>query len=239
MVVFVVTGARGGIGLEYVRTLSEELSNTVVALVRNLNADLSELRAIETQSNSRVHVLECDISSSESVSQLSAQLASALGRDVKVDTLINNAAVLHSRHETSLDVSAEALHSHITSNVVGPARVVQALLPHLAPGAVIANITSGIGSLTMVSEGRINAEITPYSISKTALNMLTVHQAQHLKGKAIVVCIDPGHVKTEMGGPNAVVEKTDSAQSVLATLAGLKADDSGKFLLYNGTGLPW
>lgn len=239
MGVFVVTGARGGIGLEYIRTLSSEPANTVVALVRNLNADLSELRTIEAQSAGRVHILECDVSSPDSTSLLSARLLEALGPDVQVSTLINNAAVLHSRHETSLDLSAEALQSHMASNVIGPAQVLQALLPRLAPGAVVANITSGIGSLTMLSDGRIDAEITPYSISKAALNMLTVHQARHLKGKAIVVCVDPGHVKTEMGGPKAVVERADSAQGVLATLAALKPEESGRFLLYNGTELPW
>ena len=123
--------------------------------------------------------------------------------------------------------------------MIGSARMVQVLLPYLEKGAVITNITSGIGSLKKVSVGRINAEITPYSISKTALNMLTVHQAHHLKGKAIVVCMDPGHVKTEMGGPKAVLETTDSAQSVLASLSRLVPNGNGKFFLYNGTELPW
>jgi NAD(P)-dependent dehydrogenase (short-subunit alcohol dehydrogenase family) len=239
MAVFVVTGARRGIGLEYIRILSKEPSNTVVALVRDLNGDLSELHAIESKSNSCVHLVECDISSYDSISNVGTRLVSALGADFKISTLINNAAIQHSQQQTSLNMSAYSLQSHITTNVIGPARMVQVLLPYLEKGAVIANITSGIGSLKKVSVGRINAEITPYSINKTALNMLTVHQAHHLKGKAIVVCMDPGHVKTEMGGPKAVLETTDSAQSVLASVSRLVPDGNGKFFLYNGTELPW
>jgi NAD(P)-dependent dehydrogenase (short-subunit alcohol dehydrogenase family) len=239
MPVFVVTGARTGIGLEYVRQLANNPSNTVMAMVRDLKADILALTAIKSNNAGKVKILECDISSELSLSKLAPQIVSALGPERKVDVLINNAAILHSRHETCLNLSADALLSHFATNVIGPAKVLQTLLPHLAPGAVVANITSGIGSLTMLSDGRISAEVTPYSISKAALNMLTVHQAKQLKETAIVVCVDPGHVKTVMGGIGAVMEIEDSAKGVLAMLADLKVEDNGKFLLYNGTELPW
>jgi NAD(P)-dependent dehydrogenase (short-subunit alcohol dehydrogenase family) len=239
MPVFVVTGARTGIGLEYIRQLGNEPSNTVVALVRDLKADITALKAIVFSSNASVHISECDISSETSLSSLVPQLVSELGPGFKIDVLINNAAILHSRQETSLNLTADTLISHFSTNVVGPAKVLQILLPRLAPGAVVANISSGIGSLTMLSEGRIAAETTPYSISKTALNMLTVHQAKQLEGKVTIVCVDPGHVKTVMGGANAVLEISDSAKGVLALLARLKLEDNGKFFLYNGTELPW
>jgi NAD(P)-dependent dehydrogenase (short-subunit alcohol dehydrogenase family) len=106
----------------------------------------------------------------------------------------------------------------------------------------VANISSGIGSLTMLSDGRIPAKAAPYSLSKAALNMLTVHQARQLREEGsgvVVVAIDPGHVKTEMGGPEAVVEVADSARGVLGVLAGLGEGDSGRFLAYDGVGLEW
>jgi NAD(P)-dependent dehydrogenase (short-subunit alcohol dehydrogenase family) len=239
MPVFVIIGARTGIGLEYVRQLANSPLNTVLAIVRDLKADLTALTAVRSNNASKVHILECDISSEKSLSKLAPQIVSALVPEGKVNVLINNAAILHSPQETCLNTSADALLSHFSTNAIGPAKVLQNLLPHLATGAVVANITSGIGSLAMLSDGRISAEFTPYSISKTALNMLTVHQAKQLKGKATVVCVDPGHVKTVMGGNDAVMEIEDSAKGVLATLAGLKVEDNGKFLLYNGTELPW
>ncbi|KAL2174126.1 uncharacterized protein P884DRAFT_159406, partial [Thermothelomyces heterothallicus CBS 202.75] len=89
-------------------------------------------------------------------------------------------------------------------------------------------------------------EITPYGLSKAALNMLTVHQQAQLRargggsGGIVVVAVDPGHVKTEMGGPSAVVEVEDSARGVLKLVEGLtEREDGGKFWLYNGEELPW
>jgi len=48
---------------------------------------------------------------------------------------------------------------------------------------------------------------TTYSISKAAVNMLTVHQSEQLKDRGIkVICMDPGWVKTRMGGEGAILE---------------------------------
>ncbi|KAF7558121.1 hypothetical protein G7Z17_g182 [Cylindrodendrum hubeiense] len=239
MTVFVITGARTGIGRETIRQLATNPSNVVVAIVRDLQADISSLNDIKANSKGIVHIVECDISNSDSISQLVARLTEALGADFRINVLIQYAAVLHSREQTSTNLTAEALISHFTSNTVGPALVTQSLVPHLVPGAVVANITSGVGSLTMLTNGQITAGLTPYSISKAALNMLTIHQARHLGSQASVVAIDPGHVKTPMGGAGAVVEIPDSARGVIKIVTELKSEDSGKFILYNGTQLPW
>lgn len=93
--------------------------------------------------------------------------------------LINNAAILEEDAigETSLNLTSESLWKHIETNTMGPARVVQALLPLLAPGAIVANIASSPGSLGLIAGGRAKPFATPYSISGAATNMLTIHQA--------------------------------------------------------------
>lgn len=99
-----------------------------------------------------------------------------------------------------------------------------------------------MGSFAMLTNRHIPAQSTPYSVSKAALNMLTVHQAQQLRetgSKVVVVAVDPGHVKTEMGGPAAVVEVEDCVRGVLAVLAGVGEGDSGRLWSYNGEGLEW
>ena len=98
------------------------------------------------------------------------------------------------------------------------------------------------GTLALLAAGRIPVEATPYSVSKTALNMLTVHQQAQLRAQGsevVVVAIDPGHVKTEMGGPHAVVEPEDSVKGVLGVLGRVGAEEGGRFWAFDGAEVPW
>ncbi|KAI8158934.1 putative oxidoreductase [Colletotrichum sp. SAR 10_70] len=249
MPTYVITGARDGIGLEYVAQLSLRPATTVLALVRSLAADLARLRAIQASPNRKgtVHVLECDISSPESLAALPSRVFAAVGDGPnKIDVLINNAATLQNTEQRALSLDAAALEAHMTTNVVGPARTLQVLFPFFHDGkqqdrrTVVANITSGAGSFGWVTSGVCPHELTPYAISKAALNMLTVHQAMQLKGRGVVVvAVDPGHVKTKSGGPGAKVEVADCAGGILKLLGGLGVEDSGKLYLYDGREIPW
>lgn len=237
-----ITGANRGIGLEYVRQLAANASNTVVALVRSASAANPELEAAATAGPGKIHILECDVSSSASISALPGLINSTLGADTKFDLVINNAAILHSQTLSPLDVTPDAVFSHMTTNLIGPMLTFQVLQPFLKEGSKIANISSGAGCITMTADGRMKSlrPITAYSISKAALNMLTACQAKHMEPKGVVVvAVDPGWVKTKMGGPGAQIEIADSARDVLKTLDGLTMKDTAKFVLYNGTELPW
>ncbi|KAK7914561.1 NAD(P)-binding protein [Apiospora marii] len=239
MPVYVVTGSRGGIGLEYARQLTANPSNTVVCTVRDTSADISDLQNVMAKSEGRGHIVQCDISSESSIATLALAIPPILG-EKKIDVLVNNAAIQQSQGQTGLNLDGASLLSHMTTNVIGPAKVTQTLLPYLREGsAIIANISSGLGSLALLSNRTIGPSMTPYSISKCALNMLMVHQARELRGKAVVVCVDPGHVKTVMGGPEAAVEVDDSARGVLEVLSGLKTEDTGKFFQYTGDNVPF
>lgn len=243
MKTYFISGVRTGIGLEYVRQLSSHEGSTVIGTVRSLSKD-TDLGKLETIINSpdtkaQIHLVECDLSSADSISSLGSRLPPGL--EGKINVVIQNAAILLPicQSESSLKITPTSLQDHLTTNVIGPALIVQSLLPYLAPRAKIANISSGLGSKAMLSDERIPPHNTSYSISKAALNMLTVHQAYDLKNRAIVICVDPGHVKTQMGGPGAPLEVSESARGVLGVLEQLKDEDSGKFLLYDGRALEW
>ena len=235
MPTYFITGTSRGIGLEYVRQLSKTPDNTIYATVRSLSSDHSELKALNTHSN--IHILECEFSSEASI----GKLADAIPAGTQFDYIINNAAIQQSQSQKAFNLGWDLVLSHVTSNALGPAKVVQTLLPFIKPGgnAVVVNITSGMGSLGLQATGKIPPHILPYCISKASLNMLTVHQAFELKGKAIVVCVDPGHVKTQLGGDSAPLEVDESAGGVLKVVHGLQSSDSGKYLLYDGKELPW
>lgn len=237
MPTYLITGARQGIGLEYVQQLSTLAENTVIAVVRSLDGDLTSLRSIINHpgTTGTIYLVQCELSSLESVASLPAQLPSG----TTLHFIVQNAALLERSDHTALTETPERLLAHFSANVVGPSKLIQVLEPFFAADARIVLITSGMGSLGMLTNGRIPTAVPSYSISKAALNMLTVHLALALKGKAMIACVDPGHVKTQMGGPHATVEVADSASGVLGVLRGLKEGDSGHFFLYNGQTMPW
>ena len=239
MPVYVITGANRGLGLEFVRQLSSESSNTILAATRSISRDISALESLKSNS-ATLHILQCDTGSEDSIAAFSKEVGSILGgADKKINFLLNNAGINATSEQTSLTLTSESLLDHINVNVMGPAKTVQVLESHLHSGSVVMNMTSGIGGLTY-SRTKDPATCTSYSISKAAVNMLTVHQASHLKSKGVIfVCVDPGWVKTDMGGKGAVLEKEVSIGGMLNTLSHLKSEDSGKFFLYDGSEKAW
>ncbi|KAA6415789.1 MAG: short chain dehydrogenase reductase SDR [Lasallia pustulata] len=103
------------------------------------------------------------------------------------------------------------------------------------------NMPSGLGSCAK-SKLMVPTTCATYSISKAALNKLSVHQAHDYgadsKG-AVVICMDPGWVKTRMGGEGAVLTPAESIGGMLKTLHGVGEADAGKCFAYSGEGVPW
>jgi NAD(P)-dependent dehydrogenase (short-subunit alcohol dehydrogenase family) len=96
--------------------------------------------------------------------------------------------------------------------------------------------------------GRLSAQITrqgsgqlyAYSTSKTALNMLTCNFAAEFYREGLTcVALDPGWVKTNMGGPNAPLTAAESAVAILNTIQHLTIKRTGQFLNRNGNRLQW
>ena len=149
--------------------------------------------------------------------------------------LINNAGINSNPGRTALDVLPEEIMTHIEVNVVGPAEVVKAMEPYLGKGSVVLNMTSGLGSI-----GKGMFKHTAYAISKGALNMLTAHQADELKGRGVrVIVMDPGWVKTRMGGSEAMIEAKESIGGMLKVLKKNGLEDTGSFYQYDGEIVPW
>jgi NAD(P)-dependent dehydrogenase (short-subunit alcohol dehydrogenase family) len=128
-------------------------------------------------------------------------------------------------------------------NVLGPAKMVELLLDAglLSADVRILNMSSGLGSMQR-STGIKPRKCAGYSISKAGLNMLTVHQSEDLKPHlpgAVVIAMDPGWVKTRMGGDGAVLEAHESIAGMLRVLHGLRSEDSGLYYQYNGERSLW
>ncbi|KAF2271280.1 NAD(P)-binding protein [Westerdykella ornata] len=237
MPTYFLTGANRGIGLEFVRQLSSNPANVIIAAVRSLSQDHSDLSSL-SDSAKNVHIIECEVSSQDSLSALPFRIAEILSKTgSNLDYLFNVAGINATSSDTSLSISPESLHHHMDVNVLGPAKIVESLAQYLAPGAVVMNMSSGLGSMTVALS---TPKCCTYSISKAALNMLTLHQARDLKRQhVIVICMDPGWVKTRMGGKGAMVEPEVSISGMLEVIGGLKQEDSGKYYRFDGAIVPW
>ncbi|KAF2013052.1 NAD(P)-binding protein [Aaosphaeria arxii CBS 175.79] len=236
MPTYFLTGANRGIGLEFTRQLSSQPSNSIIAAVRSKRGDIAELESLASKGN--VHIIECDVSSLDSISSLEFRVAEVLSKTgASINYLFNVAGINATSSDTSLSIDPVSLQNHIDTNVLGPAKIVEALRQYLARGAVVMNMTSGLGSMTVALD---TPKCCTYSISKAAQNMLTLHQSRDLRrNHAIVICMDPGWVKTRMGGKGAMVEPQVSIEGMLQVIRSLRKEDSGKFYRFDGSQVPW
>ncbi|CAD0095951.1 unnamed protein product [Aureobasidium mustum] len=240
MPVYVLTGANRGLGLEFVRQLSADSSNTVIGAVRSMSNDLTDLKSLNKNNN--IHILECDTGDASSITSFVEACGNTLSGK-KIDYLLNNSGINAVPEQDSLSISEGDMNEHIKINVLGPAKTTEGFhkADLLASDVKVLNMTSGLGSMK-VSIGIKPRKCTTYSISKAALNMLTIHQGEELRKKlqgAVVISMDPGWVKTRMGGEGALIEAHESISGMLKVLHGLKKEDTASFWTYTGEQVPW
>ena len=97
-------------------------------------------------------------------------------------------------------------------------------------------ITSGMGSIADNTSGGAIA----YRSSKAAVNMVIRSAAIDLRSRGITcVVVNPGWVKTDLGGPNATLTPMESVKAMRRVVSTLGPPHSGKFYHYDGTEYPW
>ena len=206
-----ITGANRGIGLALTRRFLQ-LGQRVLAGVRNPSQP-SPFDAWPSEERARLTVITLDVTSSESVKQAEAEVRKVVSG---LDVLVNMAGISPFPHDARLgNVAIDQVVQAFETNVVGPLRTAQAFLPLLraatskARPARLVNVSSGVASMT----GKDNGMFYAYGVSKTALNMLSLTESFDLKEDNVcVVALDPGWVRTDLGGPNAHLAPEESAQ---------------------------
>jgi NAD(P)-dependent dehydrogenase (short-subunit alcohol dehydrogenase family) len=227
-----VTGANRGIGLEFTRQLLARGAR-VHAACRHPGRAL-ELTALAGAHPGHLRVLPLDLTREKSIAELARETAALTDA---LDLLVNNAGVL-AAGERFGELAAKAFVDAFATNALGPLLLSQALAPLLERGTrpFIVNLSSNLGSL-----GETTAFHTPsYDISKAALNMVTRLLAAELAPRGIgVVSVNPGWVRTDMGGARAPIEVADSVAAMLDLIAGFDATASGRFLDRRGDDIAW
>jgi NAD(P)-dependent dehydrogenase (short-subunit alcohol dehydrogenase family) len=96
-------------------------------------------------------------------------------------------------------------------------------------------LTSKMGSISDSSTGAL-----AYRASKAAVNMIMHVLARDWAAAGILVAIlHPGWVKTDMGGPGALITPQESVRGLRARIAELSAATSGRYLDYRGKEIAW
>jgi NAD(P)-dependent dehydrogenase (short-subunit alcohol dehydrogenase family) len=175
-----------------------------------------------------------DLSSAKSIAACEKQIQ----RMIKsIDIHINNAGILLDENETS--VHPDTLRATLEVNLIGTIDLTERMIPLINSGGHIVNVSSSAGSLELTSKLKShNPHHYPaYKISKTALNMYTVTLAQELKKKNITVSsVNPGWVKTDMGGPGGEFTPEQAAERIYALA--IKPPATGGFW-FGKKRLPW
>ncbi len=240
--VALVTGANRGIGLETARELGKQ-GFLVILGVRDPQKGESALADLRRE-KIEAELVAYDATRPETDEQVRAYIEKKHGH---LDVLVNNAGIAREvlfGNTNASTVSQEVLRETFEVNVFAVVRLTQALLPLLlkAPAGRIVNLSSVLGSLGLHSapDSPIGAaKAVAYNASKSALNAFTVHLALELKGTNVKVnAAHPGWVKTELGGPHAPMELSDSAKTSVR-LATLGPDGPTGGFFHEGDPLPW
>jgi len=150
-----------------------------------------------------VRLLVIDVTKTESVEAAAQRV---LKEEGKLDMLINNAGISGAQPVAPSAQSISDVMAVYDTNVFGIIRVTQAFIPLLkaAHGARVIMVSSGLGSLTWVSDPQhpyAQVQAMGYTSSKTAVNAITVAFAKELIDDGIsVTAVDPGYTATDFNG---------------------------------------
>lgn len=221
-----ITGAGRGLGLEFARQYAAE-GWKVLGTVRDPRAG-SALAALGKD----VEVHLADMADRATIARLGRDLAG-----VPIDVLICNAGIYGPRGLSLGHTDYAEYEQVLRINVLAPLACVQALAASVAASAQkkIVMMSSALGSMTLGGRGSL-----VYNSSKAALNSIAVSLAHALQDRGIIVVpVTPGWNRTDMGGADAPLAPVESIASLRGVIAGLTPAQSGHFLNYDGTSIPW
>lgn len=221
-----IVGASRGIGLGLVE---EYLARgwSVIATVRDAEAE-AELAAMDR--TGRLTVLRADVTHDGDLQALDDRVDRAL------DLLFVNAGVMGPEDMTT--ATPEEINQVMQTNAFGPARLAWALADRVRPKTgVIALMSTGMASIADNGSGGYDI----YRASKAAQNMLARSLwVGHGKGRGLtVLSINPGWVKTAMGGRDATIDVSTSARGIADQIEAHAGTGEHRFIGWNGRELPW
>ena len=198
-------------------------------------AQAEALHALAARHPDTVQVYALDVADRAQIGHLAQTLASE-----PIDLLLNNAGIYPDEDFAGgfgRTDYAQWMHA-FEINTMAPLKMAEAFVAQVARSKlkIIATIGSKMGSVSDNSSGGAYL----YRTSKAAVNMVVKSLALDLKDRGIAaVVLNPGWVRTDMGGPNAMLPVEQSVGGLRRVIGKLTPADSGKFLNYDGAEIAW
>lgn len=243
MKVALVTGAAKGLGFEWCHQLGLK-GYKVILTARNF--EQAQQAASElNQQDLVIYPKALDVANESEIEDLASWATELFGR---VDLIVNNAGINpkdyadKSRMAKAFNLSQfdyQEMLQVIHINSLAPLMVVKHFLPLLKKSEkpLVVNISSWLSSVSQLSFGGHYG----YVGSKNLLNVLNKSMALELKNEGIIcVNVNPGWVKTKMGGQKATFTTEESVKNLTENIVEkVSIEDTGSFLNFDGSPYPW
>lgn len=221
-------GASRGLGLALAKEWLSRGSKVIATVRGDRPTPLHELAAKYAH---QLSLQQLDMTDPEAVETLRNSL-----QGTEIDTLFINAGVALGAGDKVENVSDEDFIRIMVTNTLSPMRLVNRLGPFVKDNGTIAVMSSSLGSVSLNDWGGWEV----YRASKAALNtLMRSYAANHAKERRSLALVDPGWVKTDMGGEDATLTIEESIPHVVDHLTDLQGKPGLRYFNYKGETVPW
>ncbi|MFS2124860.1 SDR family NAD(P)-dependent oxidoreductase [Pseudomonas sp. Pseusp97] len=189
-----ITGASRGLG----RNAALHLAAAGVDIIGTYRSQADEAQAVVAEierHGGRAVMLQLDVADSTRFAAFAEQVRATLGETFgrqHFDFLVNNAGI--GLYASFAETSEEMFDQLMSIQLKGPFFLTQKLLPLIADGGRILNVSSGLTRFSLPG-------YAAYATMKGAMETLTKYQAKELGARGIAVNIlAPGAIETDFGG---------------------------------------
>lgn len=178
-----VTGGGSGIGLALAQRW-HDAGNKVIITGRNaakLDAAIAE--------RANMTAVALDVTDADAIAAFATDI---VARCPELNVLVNNAGIM-APEDASAKRDLDHAEATVVTNILGPIRLIDALIDHLAAqaDAAIVNVTSGLAFVPL-------PKAPTYSATKAAMHSYSVALRIQLEGKVEVIELAPPAVRTDL-----------------------------------------